>query len=68
MANETIVRDRFQRIIGYIETTGSEQIARDKHRTILGFYSPRDDYTRDKHKMLYGAGDHLMSLITNAAG
>ena len=67
MANETIVRDRFQRIIGYIETTGSEQIARDKHRRILGFYSPRDDYTRDKHRMLFGAGNQLMSLITNAA-
>ena len=29
---ETIVRDRFQRIIGYIEQTPSEQIARDMRK------------------------------------
>lgn len=58
-----IVRDRYNTIIGYIETTPMKVIGRDKNRRIVGFYRSSDDYTRDHMEKIVGRGNQLVALI-----
>lgn len=64
----TTIRDRYQKIIGYIEdmATPGEQRALNAKLTIVGYYSARDDYTRDHTLKIIGTGNQLMGLITRA--
>jgi hypothetical protein len=62
MARQTI-RDQKQRIIGYIEDTHEGQRALDEKLRIIGYYTPRDNYTRDAKLKIVGTGNQLMGLI-----
>lgn len=65
MARQTI-RDQRQKIIGYIEDTHDGQKALHSTLRILGYYTPRDDYTRDASLKIFGRGNQLMALIDRA--
>ena len=56
---ETILRGKDRMIIGYIEETPSQLIARDKHYRLVGYYRPGDNYTRDHQQMILGGGKSL---------
>lgn len=60
---EEIIRDKHHMIIGYIETTQSQLIGRDKQRRIVGYYRSSDNYTRDHQHMIVGTGNQLVGLV-----
>lgn len=62
MARQTI-RNREQKIIGYIEDTHEGQRALNWKLTIVGYYTARDNYTRDHTLKIIGTGNQLMGLI-----
>lgn len=62
MAKE-YVRDFYNRIIGSLEDTGDEIIARDFYNKVLGYYRKRDNITQNFYRKVIGKGNLLSGLI-----
>ena len=64
MAQEIVLRDRNQVVIGYINTEwNNEKVLRDRNRNIIGYYCPNDNTTRDRTRRIVAYGDVLTSLL-----
>ena len=61
---DTILRDKSNRIIGYIRTsyTGVQTLT-DSHNIRRGTYDPAKNETRDKNNQLVGKGNLLLTLL-----
>lgn len=68
MKNTEIIRDFYNRIIGYIETDSAtgNKIGRDFYRRVVGYYDKKLNVTRDFYQRIVGRGDILASLIAQA--
>jgi len=63
--NNRPLRDKAQRIIGYIETKpDGSQTGRDTAQRIKGYYYAKGNATRDASQRVVGYGNQLSSLIT----
>lgn len=65
MKSTQIIKDFYNRIIGYIETddiTG-DKIAKDFYRRIVGYYDKKTNTTRDFYRRVLSKGDILSALI-----
>ena len=61
-----IIRDFYNRIIGYIDTDNlGNKVARNSYRRILGRYDKRQNVTRDFYNRIIGKGDLLGMLLSN---
>lgn len=61
---ETILRDFYGRILGYIqEDQNGNKTLRDFHRRILGKYHKATDTTRDFYGRIVARGDQLRMLL-----
>ena len=68
MTHTDIVKDYYNRIIGYVEidsVTGNK-IGRDFYRRVVGYYNKNLNITQDFYKRTVGRGDLLTSLIVQA--
>ena len=64
MNEETIIRDYYGRIIGYVETEpNGDKIFRDFYRRILGKYNKALNVTRDFYGRIVARGDAGTGLI-----
>ena len=64
MKKEQVVRDYYNRIIGYIETDAlGNKVVRDFYRRILGRYDAKQDITRDFYNRIIAKGDVTASLL-----
>jgi hypothetical protein len=57
------LRDRTGRLLGWIEAVGRLLQAKDRHGTIIGWYDPRQNVTRDRTGTLVGTGDLLSAML-----
>ncbi|MEM4959329.1 MAG: hypothetical protein QXX12_05580 [Nanopusillaceae archaeon] len=66
--SETILRDRYGRIIGKIKvkSDGTEEL-RDRYGKYLGKYDPKKNETRDRYGRLIGKGNLLPLLLAKEA-
>ena len=63
MARQTL-KDRSNRIIGYIETDSSgRQTIKDASNRIKGRYDPKTNKTKDSSNRIVGTGNLLTSLL-----
>ena len=63
--NNRPLKDKAQRIIGYIETKpDGSQTGRDTAQRIKGYYYAKGNATRDASQQVVGYGNQLSSLIT----
>lgn len=69
-SNTQVIKDFYNRIIGYIETDANtgDKVAKDFYRRIVGYYDKKLDVTRDFYRRIVGRGDLLSSLIVQAEG
>ncbi len=59
-----IIKDRYQRTLGYIVTEGSgRQKALDAAQRTLGYYYPQQNVTKDAGQRTIAHGNVLASLI-----
>ena len=66
MSNIQIVRDFYNRIIGYIETDSiGNKIVKNYYKRILGRYDKKHDVTRDFYNRIIGKGDLSSMLLSN---
>lgn len=68
MINTEVIKDFYNRIIGYIETdsvTGNK-VGKDFYRRIVGYYDKKLNMTKDFYRRIVGRGDMLASLIVQA--
>jgi len=64
MMSETILKDRYGRIIGKIKEKRDGILElRDKYGKYLGRYDPKRNETRDKYGNLVGRGNLLSMLL-----
>jgi hypothetical protein len=68
MSKESVIRDRTGQRLGIIAEDGSRLVARNISNLPIGYYNPKDDYTRDKNQQIIAKGNVLASLIPRAAG
>ena len=58
------IRDRAGNVVGSIETKpGGDQVLRDSHNTVRGYYDVEGDFTRDADKNIVAKGNKLRSMI-----
>lgn len=65
MKSTQVIKDFYNRIIGYIETddiTG-DKVAKDFYRRIVGYYDKNTNTTRDFYRRIINKGDVLSALI-----
>lgn len=64
MTRTQVIRDFYNRILGYIETDKhGNKVVRDFYRRILGRYDAKQDITRDFYNRIIGKGDLTGTLI-----
>lgn len=65
MIQKEILKDFYNRIIGYIETdsTTGDKVGRDFYNRIVGRYDKKLNVTRDFYNRIISQGDTLASLI-----
>lgn len=65
MVNTDIVRDYYNRIIGYIETDSitGDKVGKDFYRRIVGYYNKKLNVTQDFYRRIISKGDTLSALI-----
>ena len=64
MGSEEIIRDFYNRIIGYIETKpNGDKVVRSPYRQILGTYDKKQNLTKDQYFRIIGRGDLTSSLL-----
>ncbi|MGO8677729.1 MAG: hypothetical protein ACLQVX_17875 [Limisphaerales bacterium] len=68
MAQETVIRDRTGKRLGIIVEEGNRLVARNLSNLPLGYYYPKDDYTRDTSQQIICKGNALSALVLKAAG
>lgn len=68
MSKESVIRDRTGQRLGIIAEEGSRLVARNISNLPLGYYDPKDDYTRDRNQRIICKGNVLASLIPRTAG
>ena len=62
--NKEIIRDFYNRIIGYIETDSrGNKTVRDFYNRILGYYDAGQNVTRDFYNRIIAKGDSAVGLI-----
>ena len=65
MANEQVLRDKSNRILGKIRQLSNGKLeGRDASNRIKGTYDPRTNETRDASNRVVGKGNLLAVLIT----
>ena len=64
--NAYSLRDRTGRLLGSIEAVGRLLQAKDRNGSVVGWYDPRTNQTRDKSGIIVGTGDLLAALIMSA--
>ena len=65
MSTQTL-KDSHYRTIGCIETrSDGQQVGKDAHYRICGYYDPKTNKTKDAHYRIVGEGNLLASLITS---
>ena len=58
------IRDRAGNVVGSIETQANgDQILRDSHNAVRGYYDAKGDFTRDADKSIVAKGNKLRSMI-----
>jgi hypothetical protein len=62
-----VIRDRTGRRLGTIVEDGNRLVARNIENITLGYYTPKDGYTRDKTQTTICQGNILASLVLKAA-
>lgn len=66
MSNETVLKDYYGKIIGYIETRpDGNKVIRNFHRQIKGTYDKKQDVTRDFYGRIIARGDCLTMLLND---
>jgi len=65
MKTTQVIKDFYNRIIGYIETDSvtGDKVGRDFYRRIVGYYDKKTDTTRDFYRRIVSKGDILSALI-----
>lgn len=64
MMRNQVIRDFYNRIVGYIETDkDGNKIVRDFYRKILGRYDAKNDVTRDFYNRIIARGDVTAMLL-----
>lgn len=65
MRSTEVLRDFYNRIIGYIETDSitGDKVGRDFYNRIIGYYKKNLNQTTDFYGRIVGKGDILASLI-----
>jgi hypothetical protein len=61
--SEQILRDKKGNLIAYIKEESNQLVIRDAHRNLLGYYDPKTNITRDKHRNKVGTGNLLTTLL-----
>ena len=65
--NTEVIKDFYNRIIGYIETDNyGNKVGKDFYRRIVGYYDKKLNITKDFYNRIVGRGDMLSSLIVQA--
>jgi hypothetical protein len=67
MANEIVIRNKTGQRLGTIVEEGNRFVARDLTNLPLGYYTPNDDYTRDKTQQIICKGNMLPMLVMMSA-
>lgn len=63
--NRETLKDRNNRIIGYIEMqSDGKQVGKDASNRIKGYYDPKSNKTKDEDNKEVGTGNLLAVLIT----
>lgn len=57
------VKDFYNRVIGSLDDTGDEIIARDFYNRVLGYYRKKENVTQDFYRRVVGKGNLLSGLI-----
>ena len=58
------IRDRAGNVVGSIETLANgDQVLRDTHNEIRGYYQVEGDHTRNSDKNIVAKGNKLRSMI-----
>lgn len=60
------LRDRNGILLGTLHPVGRILQAKDRHGSIIGWYDPRTDQTRDRMGSIFGSGDLLAALIMSS--
>ncbi|MGI6710435.1 MAG: hypothetical protein ACOX4W_03210 [Bacilli bacterium] len=67
MAERQVIRDFYNKILGYIEDKGNYLVARNFYNKILGYYYKNRNVTTDFYNRVLANGNILASLIMNDA-
>lgn len=65
---EEVIRDRTGQRLGTIAQQGNRFVARNNQSQPLGYYDPKDAYTRDVQQRIVCKGNVLAALVLKAAG
>ena len=65
MIQREVIKDFYNRIVGYIETDSitGDKTGRDFYNRIVGRYDKKLNVTRDFYNRIVGRGDTLASLV-----